>query len=176
MQDNSLLCHQQAGFLPGQSTVTQLCSLMHQWQMALDRGDSVKAVFLDLSKAYDRVSVPCLIFKLSQVGFSQSSLTWFSSFLTSRRQQVKVNGCYSSWDTVKSGIPQGTVLGPTLFLIFINDLPECISNESALFADDTTTYGMGKDQPTLCKSLLLDLDASSSWASTWGYAVQCCEE
>ena len=125
LQDNSLICQQQAGFLPLQSTTTQLCSLIHQWQMALDRGDNVEAVFLDLSKAYDRVSVPELISKMSQAGFSQNMLQWFSSFLERRQQQVLVNGSYSSWETVRSGIPQGTVLGPTLFLIFVNDLPKC---------------------------------------------------
>ena len=98
LQDNSLICQQQAGFLPLQSTTTQLCSLIHQWQMALDRGDNVEAVFLDLSKAYDRVSVPGLISKMSQAGFSQSMLQWFSSFLERRQQQVLVNGSYSSWE------------------------------------------------------------------------------
>ena len=88
LQDNSLICQQQAGFLPSQYTITQLCSLIHQWQMALDRGDNVEAVFLDLSKAYDRVSVPGLISKMSQAGFSQNMLQWFSSFLERRQQQV----------------------------------------------------------------------------------------
>ena len=168
LQENSLLCHQQAGFLPSQSTITQLCFLTHKWQTALDKGDNVEAVFLDLSKAYDRVSVPGLIYKLSQTGFSQAALQWFSSFLSSRRQCVQVNGSCSSWETVISGIPQGTVLGPTLFLLFINDLPECLVNECALFADDTSAYGVGKDSSQLCSTLSLDMKAASNWAKTWG--------
>ena len=168
LQKNSLICHQQAGFLPCQSTVTQLCSLIHEWQMALDRGENIETVFLDLSKAYDRVSIPGLIFKLSRAGFSQDALQWFSSFLTRRQQRVQVNGSYSSWETVKSGIPQGTVLGPTLFLIFINDLPECLSNKSALFADDTTSYAMGKDSRHICSTLSLDMEKATDWAKTWG--------
>ena len=103
--------------------------------VAIDRGEGVEAIFLDLSKAYDRVSIPGLIYKLSRVGFSQAALKWFSSFLTDRQQRVRVHGSESSWETVKSGIPQGTVLGPTLFLLYINDLPQSLLNECALFAD-----------------------------------------
>ena len=97
LQGNSLLCHQQAGFLPSQSTITVV---VFNTQMAdsigHDKGDNVEAVFLDLSKAYDRVSVPGLIYKLSQTGFSQAALQWFSSFLSSRRQCVQVNRSCSS--------------------------------------------------------------------------------
>ena len=121
LQNHSLLYQHQSGFLPGHSTVTQLCFLVHQWQMAADRGDHVQATFLDLSKAYDRVSIPGLLFKLSCLGFSYSALQWLSAFLTNRLQSVKVNGCQSKWQTPKSGIPQGTVLGPVLFLAFINN-------------------------------------------------------
>ena len=74
LQDQSLICNGQAGFLPGQSTVTRLCFLINRWQVAIDRGEGVEAIFLDLSKAYDRVSIPGLIYKLSRVGFSQAAL------------------------------------------------------------------------------------------------------
>ena len=168
LQDKSLICQQQAESLPSQSTITQLCSLIHQWQMALDRGDNVEAVFLDLSKAYDRVSVPALIFKMSQAGFSQNMLQWFSSFLERRQQQVLVNGSYSSWGIVRPGIPQGIVLGPTLFLIFVNDLPKCLSTDCALFADDTTAYAIGRDTQLICTHLSSDMSAASNWAQSWG--------
>ena len=123
---------------------------------------------MDLSKAYDRVSIPGLIYKLSRVGFSQAALKWFSSFLTDRQQRVRVHGSESSWETVKSGIPQGTVLGPTLFLLYINDLPQSLLNECALFADDTTAYGLGKLSKTICSSLSSDIDSAADWAKTWG--------
>ena len=168
LQDQSLICNEQAGFLPGQSTVTQLCFLINRWQVAIDRGEGVEAIFLDLSKAYDRVSIPGLIYKLSRVGFSQAALKWFSSFLTDRQQRVRVHGSESSWETVKSGIPQGTVLGPTLFLLYINDLPQSLLNECALFADDTTAYGLGKLSKTICSSLSSDMDSAADWAKTWG--------
>ena len=141
--------------------------LTHKWQTALDKGDNLEAFFLDLSKAYDRVSVPGLIYKLSQTGFSQAALQWFSSFLSSSRQCVQVNGSCSSWETVISGIPQGTVLGPTRFLLFINDLPECLVNECALFADDTSAYGVG-DSSQLCSTLSLDMKAASIGQKRWG--------
>ena len=168
LQDQSLICNEQAGFLPGQSTVTQLCFLINRWQVAIDRGEGVEAIFLDLSKAYDRVSIPGLIYKLSRVGFSQAALKWFSSFLTDRQQRVRVHGSESSWETVKSGIPQGTVLGPTLFLLYINDLPQSLLNECALFADDTTAYGVGKLSKTISSSLSSDMDSAADWAKTWG--------
>ena len=86
----------------------------------------------------------------------------------SRRQCVQVNGSCSSWETVISGIPQGTVLGPTLFLLFINDLPECLVNECALFADDTSAYGVGKDSSQLCSTISLDMNSASNWAKRGG--------
>ena len=101
LQNQSLICNEQAWFLPGQSTVTQLCFLINRWQGAIDWGEGVEAIFLDFSKAYDRVSIPGLIYKLSCVGFSQAALKWFSSFLTDRQQQVRVHGSESSWETVK---------------------------------------------------------------------------
>ena len=114
------------------------------------------------------MSVPGLIYKLSQTGFSQAALQWFSSFLTTRRQCVPVNGSCSSWETATSRIPQGTVLGSTFFLLFINDLPECLVNECALFADDAPAYGVGKDSSQMCSTLSLDMKAASNWAKTWG--------
>ena len=98
--------------------------------------EHVQAAFLDLSKAYDRVGIPGLIGILSALGFSRSSLSWLRSFLTNRKQCVCVNGFKSSWRSPKSGIPQGTVLGPVLFLTFINDLPQSLTCECSIFADD----------------------------------------
>ena len=168
LQSHSLLYKHQSGFLPTHSTVTQLIYLSNKWQMALEKGNHVQTAFLDLSKAYDRVSIPGLLFKLSALGFSTESLKWFSSFLQDRTQCVRVNGSLSSVEYLKSGIPQGTVLGPVLFLIFINDLPSVVENESSIFADDTTMFTFDEDLAYSCRSLTLDLNAASHWAKVWG--------
>ena len=101
------------------------------------------------------------------LGFPKRHLKWFSSFLTDRQQRVRVHGSESSWETVKLGIPQGTVLGSTLFLIYINDLPQSLSNKCALVADDNA-YGLGKLPKTICSTLSSDMDSAADWAKTWG--------
>ena len=136
--------------------------------MALDKRDSIETAFQDLSKAYDRVTIPGLIYKLSLYGFSRAAIEWFSAFLTNRQQRTRVNDHYSLWETTKSGIPQDTVLGPVLFLIFVNALPQSLSGDCAIFADDTTSFSIGKKSKDICAKLTLDLDAASDWATTWG--------
>ena len=141
--------------------------------MALEKGNHVQTAFLDLSKAYNRVSISGLLCKLSALGFSTESLKWFSSFLQDRTQCVRVNGSLSSVEYLKSGIPQGTVLGPVLFLIFINDLPSVVENESSIFADDTVTimFTFGEDLAFSSRSLTLDLNAESHWAKLFAAKV-----
>ena len=169
LSENSLLYKHQSGFLPNHSTVTQLCYLAHQWQMALEKGEQIHTVFLDLTKAYDRVSIPGLLFKLSNLGFSNTTLQWMSSFLMDRQQRVLVNGCVStSKNRPKFGIPQWTVLGPVLFLVYINDLPCSISSDSSIFADDTSVYNTGSKPPSICSMLSKDLNYAADWAAEWG--------
>ena len=95
LSTNSLLYENQSGFLPKHSTVTQLCYFSKQWHMALEIGEEIHAVFLDLSKAYDRVSIPGLLYKLSSLGFTDSTMQWFTSFLPNIEQRVRVDGCLS---------------------------------------------------------------------------------
>ena len=111
----------------------------------------------------DRLSIPALLSKLSSLGFRAPALEWLSSFLKDRHQSVRVNGLQSSWQSPNSGIPQGTVL----FLIFNNDLRQNVKNDCPIFADDTTTYAVGRDALATCSSLTNDLDAISPCAANW---------
>ena len=146
----------------------QLCFLVHQWHMALEEGAHVQSVFLDLSKAYDRISINALLSKLSLIGFNYSVLEWFANFLQRREQYVQLNGASSKWQIPKSGIPQGTVLGPVLFLIFINDRPQSTRNQCSIFADDTSLHTAGKSTASSCATVSADLDAAATWADRWG--------
>ena len=125
-------------------------------------------MFLDLSKAYDRVSISGLLYKLSSLGFTDSTMQWFTSFLTSREQRVRVDGCLSLPQAPKSGIPQGTVLGPILFLVYINDLPRSIPSECSIFADDTSMFKTGCNSQLICSRIAEDFSRATDWATVWG--------
>ena len=140
LQKNSLLYEHQSGFQRNHSTISQLCFLAHQLTTALDGGKNVQSVFLDLSKAYDRVSIPGLLSKLSLIGFSSSATEWFASFLTHREQCVLLDGTTSAPLTPKSGIPQGTVLDQcsSWFLLTIFPSPPRANVRSLLMIQHCT--------------------------------------
>ena len=106
-------------------------------------------------------------FDLTQL-CNYSALEWFANFLQRREQCVQLNGASSKWQIPKSGIPQGTVLGPVLFLIFTNDLPQSTRNQCSIFADDTSLHTAGKSTASSCATLSADLDAAATWADRWG--------
>ncbi|CAB3995279.1 Hypothetical predicted protein [Paramuricea clavata] len=160
--------HLQHGFLRGKSTVTQL---LHVYQEILDLlagGKEVDAIHLDLSKAFDRVQHHMLLYKLEQYGISGSLLQWFRSYLSDRYQRVALDGTLSDWLPVTSGVPQGSILGPLLFLVYINDMPGYVGQGSsiALFADDPKLY-----RPINSAShhlLQSDLSGLQNWSNDWG--------
>jgi hypothetical protein len=138
--DNNILVDVQHGFRPGHSCETQLTITSQDLAKSLDRGEQMDAVVLDFSKAFDRVPHQRLLRKLHHYGVRDSLLLWINNFLTKRSQRVVVDGESSDWVPVTSGVPQGTVLGPMLFLSFINDLPSGIISKIRLFADDCLIY------------------------------------
>ena len=123
-------------------------------------------VILYFSKAFDKVSHKLLISKLTEMGITGDSHTWISAFLSNRTQRVGVNGEFSPFSSVDSGVPQGTVLGPLLFLCYINDLPACVKSQTRLFADDCLLYRSIKSENDYT-ILQRDLSALESWAETW---------
>ena len=125
------------------------------------------AGFLDISKAFDKVWHKGLIFKLKQNGISGNLLKFFESYLHNRKQRVILNGFYSEYSSIESGVPQGSVLGPLLFLVYINDLEKNIKSNVKFFADDTMLYSIVKDPVHTASNLNHDLDVIHQWAYQW---------
>ena len=137
---NNLITPNQSGFKTGDSCINQLISVTHEIYKSFDDGYEVRGVFLDISKAFDKVWHQGLHFKLRQNGISGELLNTLADFLNNRTQRVILNGQYSSWAKVEAGVPQGSVLGPLLFLIDINNLSENLTPNTKLFADHTSLF------------------------------------
>jgi hypothetical protein len=158
----NILVDQQHGFRAKRSTVTQLLQTAHDLTSNLEKGHTTHLAILDFSKAFDKVPHERLLSKLHTYGIRQSLLAWLRNFLTQRTQQVVCDGEKSSPKEVLSGVPQGTVLGPLLFLLYINDLPSNLSSSMRLFADDCLVYTSGKDNGHI-NTLQEDLDKLQVW-------------
>ena len=169
LNTNNLLTTNQSGFRPGDSTTNQLLYLVNEIHQAFENPKSleVRAVFLDISKAFDKVWHDGLIFKLKQNGVSGSLLMFFQNYLYNRKQRVVLNGSYSGFSAVESGVPQGSVLGPLLFLIYINDLERNIKSNIKFFADDTMLFSIVKDPTISASDLNHDLNIIYQWAHQW---------
>ena len=138
---NNLFSNKQFGFIKGRSTVLQLLTLLDKWTLSLESGGQIDVIYTDFEKAFDKVPHKRLISKLKAYGISSELIKWIEGFLLNRKQQVRINGKTSGWTSVLSGIPQGSVLGPLLFIIFINDLPEDSKDADIyLFADDAKMF------------------------------------
>ena len=134
---NNIITPLQSGFVRGDSTTYQLSDIYNTFCEAVDSGKEVRVVFCDISKAFDRVWHDGLLFKLSSIGISGRLLYWFRNYLADRKQRVVINGCTSEFKLVEAGVPQGSILGPLLFLIYINDIVRELNCNVRLFADDT---------------------------------------
>jgi endonuclease/exonuclease/phosphatase family metal-dependent hydrolase len=140
LDKHNIISQYQHGFRKNHSCDSQILSIIHDWASRLDRGEEVAAVALDFSKAFDTVPHRRLLAKLEHIGISGDLLAWMSAFLRGRDQRVVLNGACSPWLPVRSGVPQGSVLGPLLFLIYINDLGDQCESPLRLFADDALLY------------------------------------
>ena len=158
----------QFGFLPKRSTVWQLLDVLEDIHLALEEGSLVHACFLDISKAFDRVDHGLLLRKLQAIGIAKKELSWFSTYLRHRNISTCVDGVCSRELAISSGVPQGSVLGPLLFIIYLSDLPAVVTGTPALFADDTLVYDRcsGKNAPSCCR-LQQDLESIHEWSDEW---------
>ena len=163
LKTHNILCDEQHGFRAKRSCETQLISTIHDLAKNIDNDIQTDAILLDLTKAFDRVPHKHLCNKLSYYGINGSTLKWIKNFLQGRTQQVIVEGHHSNSISVTSGVPQGTVLAPLLFLCYINNLPININSKIKLYADDVLIYRPIKSLDDY-KILQEDLNTIDQWA------------
>ena len=165
--DGNIISDKQHGFRKGHSCETQLITTVNDLLASADVGNRADIAILDFFKAFDMVSHRRLMSKLDHYGIRGNIHKWISSFLNNRNQKIVIDGYSSDTISVDSGVPQGSVLGPILFLVFINDLPDLVKSQCHLFADDCLLYNEIK---SLNDSLQLqkDLELLENWAEEWG--------
>ena len=166
IESNDLIKESQHGFRRGRSCLTNLLIFLDKITRDVDEGHNVDAIYLDFAKAFDKVPHQRLLVKLRSMGIGGSLLGWIGDWLEGRRQRVYIGGGRSGWRWVTSGVPQGSVLGPLLFLVFINDLEEGVLNSLLKFADDTKLFGV-VDNVTQHDQLQRDLCTIVEWSKTW---------
>ena len=157
----------QSGFIQGDSTSYQLLHTYHTFCEEVDSGKEIKVVFCDVSKAFDRVWHRGLLYKLRAVGCSEKVTQWFASYLSGRRQRVVINGQSCDWGFIGAGVPQVSILGPLLFLIFINDIVKDIGASVRLFADNTSLYIVAESPQSAATIINGDMSTISNWANFW---------
>ncbi|MES9880231.1 MAG: reverse transcriptase domain-containing protein [Sedimenticola sp.] len=160
---HNLISSEQHGFVKRKSCLTNLLETLDDITSALDNGEGMDMIFLDYSKAFDSVAPRRLIHKVERYGIGGNILRWIEDFLSHRKQIVTVRGSTSKQADVISGVPQGSVLGPLLFILFVNDMPEQVSATVKMFADDTKLYRQAKDYNLLQR----DLENLEQWSNTW---------
>ena len=163
---HKLINPSQHGFLKARSCLTNLLCFFEEITKWVDEGSPVDVIYLDFQKAFDKVPHQRLILKLKSHGMGNSIINWIEQWLKDRRQRVVVDGEVSSWKPVLSGVPQGSVLGPILFLIYINDLEEGVTGNILKFADDTKLFRKVKEIGDKQK-LQDDIDKLVKWSEKW---------
>ena len=162
-----ILTPSQHAYLPGRSTVTNLLSSMCDWVNTVDQGGFVDVIYLDIKKAFNSISHAKLVTKLHGLGIRGKVLDILREILSHRRQRVKINDTVSDFSSLVSGVPQGSKLGPTLFMLFVNDLPSVVSHSKIqLYADDAKLYYC-VPKNGINGFLQRDIDAVASWMEYW---------
>ena len=165
--DNNLLYKYQSGFLHYHSTVFQLIDIYHNICQAFDNNLFSCIVFCDVSQAFDRVWHRCLLFKLRQISIDGKLLQWLNSYLTNRKQKVTLKSRSSIIKSILAGVPQGSVLGPLLFLVNINDIVKQLLSLTRLFADNSSLFYAAARLSDLAGIINHDLIMLSNWAIQW---------
>ena len=165
--ENDLISSNQSGFKQGDSCINQPMKFIQEIYQSLDQGYEVRGVFLDISKAFDKFWHKGLLYKLEQNGIKGLLLNILKDFLKSRKQRVVLNGQHSSWSDVLAGVPQGSILDPLLFLIYINDLSDDLNCNPKLFADDTSLFSTVYNINDTTNTLNNDLNKITEWAHQW---------
>jgi len=164
---SNLLNSSQFGFLPNKSTLSQLILSINDWVLAADQNSVTTVAYLDYAKAFDTVSHTKLLYKLQSYGLSGSLFNWLSSFISDRSFTVRVGNSESDIFRVLSGVPQGSILGPLLFILFVNDLPNAVQSVCRLFADDVKIYRCFRSLQNDVEIFQNDLNSVVQWSQAW---------
>ena len=168
LEDHSLIKSTQHGFMKNRSCLTNILEFLEDITRSVDAGNPVDVVFLDFQKAFDKVPHKRLLFKLEDLCINDCLLKWVRDWLGDRKQRVVVGGSVSSWNGVTSGVPQGSVLGPLLFVVYINDLDHAVGvSRIKKFADDTKVYREVCDDSDAA-DFQAELDSVFNWSRDWG--------
>lgn len=170
LDQHNVFTNMQHGFRSGLSTTTQLVEIIHDFASTVNKGQQTDAIFMDFSKAFDRVSHVKLLHKLGAVFKNDKILAWIKAYLTNRHQFVTVNKTTSDIAAVNSGVPQGSVLGPLFFLLYINDIVTNLSVKIRLYADDCVLYNeitTEEDQLRLNR----DFNKAVQWCKQWQMCI-----
>ena len=176
LSEHNILTHHQFGFRRGRSTVEQLLLVYEEIYRVVDSGKTMDLILFDYSKAFDKVCHKILLDKLKSIGIDGKLLNWIASFLEGRKMQVAVKGQLSNCRPVESGVPQGSVLGPLLFLIYINHIGSNLSSSYKIFADDLKLYAcvnpsMSDARPGAAQSMQTDIGTLHRTSESWGLTI-----
>ncbi len=176
LKRNRILREYQSGFTPGDGTINQLIHINDMISKSMDNMEDVIGCFLDLTRAFDTVWHKGLLYKLDRYGIRNNPdgckiYSWFKSYLTNRGHKVSIDGKTSNVRFINAAVPQGSVLGPLLFLVYINDVTIDIESKIFLFADDTCIFKNGKNNPEMAVGINSDLNKISLWARKWKITI-----